>query len=99
MKYLFKVNGYFLFVVPVVHVFLYIVEHGAHLYIRSAVLRSFKRAERRGDCGIGVCSRGRYNVGCKGGVVTAAVLCVQHKRRVKHLCLKRGVFSVNSEHI
>ncbi len=99
VKYFFKIGGYFLLIVPVLHIFLYIVEHRANLNIRSAVLRAFERAERRCDCGICVRSRGRYNMRGKGRVITAAVLCVKHQCRVKHLGFKRGILAVEPQHI
>ena len=55
---------------------------------------TLKGAERRGNCGIGICSRGGYNVGCKGRVVSASVLCVEHKTNVKKLSLKGSKFTV-----
>ena len=60
---------------------------------------ALERAERRGNGGIGICSRGGYNVGGEGRVITAAVLCVEHESKVKGAGLGLREASVGAEHI
>ena len=86
-------------ILPVRHMRHQIVEHLAHLDIRTAVLGTLEGAERRRNCRIGVRAGGRYHMHGKGRIVAAAVLCVEHQREVKELCLEGGELAVGAEHV
>ena len=85
-------------VVRVLHIFLDAVEHLLNLDVRTAVERALERADRACDSRIGVGARGRENSAGEGGVVTAAVLCLNDHTDVKQSCLFLGVLLGRAEH-
>ena len=64
-----------------------VVKHMSNLDVSTAVTGTLEGAEGCGNRGICICAGGAYNVSCKCGVITAAVLCVKHQAKVKELCL------------
>ena len=78
---------------------LHIVEHAHDLDVGAAVLRSFEGAERCCDRGVGVGAGGSHDMGGEGGVVSAAVIGVDHQRKVKHSGFHAGKAAVLAHHM
>ena len=97
VEYLAEEIGDLAFVLPVLDILLYALEHLTDLDIRTAVLGSFERTYSRRVCRIRVCSRGGQDAAGKCRVITAAVLCVEHKHNVEQFCLLIGELSVGTE--
>ena len=76
-----------------------LAHHACHRDIRPAMLGPFERADRSTEGGIEVCSGGSHNDVCEGGVVTAAVIRVDQKDRVKQVRLHVCERAVGTEHI
>ena len=82
----------------VLHICLDAVEHLLNLDVRTAVERSFERSDRARDSRIGIGARGREDSAGEGGVVTAAVLCLNDHADVKQSRLFLGVLLCRTEH-
>ena len=77
-------------VFPIAHVLANVVHHFGRFNVRTAVARTLKRCHRRSECGIRIRARRRNNARGKRGVIAAAVLHVQNKRRIQNLRFNRG---------
>ena len=86
-------------IVPVLNIFHYAALHFKHLVVGTAVTGTFKGTDSCGICSIGVCARRCKHTAGKCGVVSAAVLCVENKGDVKHLCFKLGELAVGAEQV
>ena len=73
---------YLSLICPVPDLFLHVREHLDDLDIGAAVTGPLEGAQSRRNGGVGVCTGGRDQVGGKGGVITAAVLCVKNQADV-----------------
>lgn len=69
-----------------------IFDHLGDLYVRAAVLRSFERADARGDSRICVGAARSQHAGGESRVVSAAVLGVEHEADIEHMRLFRSEF-------
>ena len=81
---LFQIGAHLVIVLPVAHLPLDLVKHMHHLDVGAAVLGPLQAAQRRRNGGVGVGAGGGDDMGGKGGVVAAAVLCVEHQCHVQH---------------
>ena len=87
------------FVRPVGQRLLHVVEHLHHLDVRAAVLGPLQAGQRRGHSRIGIgAGRGNY-VHCKRGIVAAAVLGVQHQRKIQNAGLQLGIAAVCAQNV
>ena len=85
-------------VFPIAHVLANVVHHFGRFNVRTAVARTLKRCHRRSECGIRIRARRRNNARGKRGVIAAAVLHVQNKRRVQNLRFNRGKRHIGAQH-
>ena len=74
-----------------------ILHHLHHLEVRAAVTRTLQRGHSRGYRGICIRAGGGNDAGRERGVVSAAVLHVEHEHDVQHPCLKLGVLHIRAE--
>ena len=66
--------------------------------VRAAVAGALEGEDGRGNGRVGVGGGGGYDVRGEGGVVTAAVLGVEHQAEVEQLGFERGVGRVLAHH-
>ncbi len=92
------VGSHLVFVFPVGDVFLDFLLHGKNLMVRAAVFAALQRADsrsiRRIRVGVG---RGKHTAG-EGGVVAAAVLCMQAHHDVQHARFLGRELAVRAQH-
>ena len=58
---------------------------------------AFEGADACGDGGISICSAGGEHPSGKGGIVAAAVFCMQHQAQIQQLCLFIGKLPVRTD--
>ncbi|MPM63085.1 hypothetical protein SDC9_109965 [bioreactor metagenome] len=78
---------------------LHILKHFGHLDIGAAVLWPFQRCQCRHHGRISVGTGRRDDPRGKRGVVAAAVLGVQHQRKVQHAGFELGKRTVRAQHL
>ena len=81
----FEVIFHFVIAVPVLHILHNVRHHLAYLVVRAAVTEALQGADSCGDGGVDIRLRGGKHTRGKCGVVTAAVLCVEHHAKVEQL--------------
>ena len=85
---LLQVGFHLPFVLPVSHVGHQVVHHPPYLVVGAAVFKALQGAHRGANGGIDVRPGAGEHPGGEGGVVAAAVLCVEHHAQVQ----KPGLF-------
>ena len=81
-------------VLPVLYAVFDAVKHLHNLNICTAVTGTLKCRYSRSVSRISVCAGRGYTAAGKCRVVTAAMLCVEHKTKVEELCLLLCVLTV-----
>ena len=84
-------------ILPVPYVLLHVLKHLHHLDIGTAMLGTLQRGQGRRHTGVGVGSGGSYQVGSKGGVVTAAVLGMEGQTDIQHMGLPEGIGGIRPQ--
>ena len=74
------------------------IKHALHLDIRTAVSGALERTNAARNGRIGVGARGGEHARCKGGAVTATVLCMHDQRHVQKSCFFFGVRGIGAQH-
>ena len=98
MKDLLEICSHLILICGIFYMLLNIPHHLNHLDISIAMLWSLqgRKSCRNNRIRIGTC---RCNdTGCKGRIVTAAVLHVEYKCHIKHLRLQIRIFFIRTEH-
>ena len=85
-------------VFPIAHVLANIVHHFGCLDVRTAMAWALERCHCRSERGIRIRARRRNNTRGERGVVAAAVLHMQDKRRVQNLRFNRGKRHIGAQH-
>ena len=80
-----EVVFHFVIAVPVLHILHDVRHHLAYLVVRAAVTEALQGTDSCGDGGVDIRLRGGKHTRGKCGVVTAAVLCVEHHAKVEQL--------------
>ena len=93
----FQITGNLFFVRPVLYFLLHILEHLHYLDVRTAVTGTLQGADGSSHYGIGIRQRGGYNMGCKGGVIAAAVLHVQNHTDIQDSGFQWGIRAVGTQ--
>ena len=93
-----QITEQFAFVFPVVYGLLQVFDHVVYTDIGTAMLRTFQRTDACGNRGVGVGTGRRGHAHGKGGVVTAAMLCLQDEQQVERAGIKRRVV-VAQQHV
>ena len=88
-KDLADVCGNFVLIGPVFNIVFHFRHLTDHTQIRAAVSGTFQRKRCGSYRTVGVCKRRCHNVRRERAVVTAAVLCVEYKRKIEKLSLER----------
>ena len=83
-----------LFILPVGAIFHDILKHILHLQVSASMTGTFQGTDGRRDGRIGVCSGRSHHVGGERGVITAAVLGMEHQSRIQNLSFQFCVLSV-----
>ena len=84
-----KIGRDLIIILPVLDLLLHLVKHLLCLDVGTAVLGSLQGAERCSHGGVGIRAGGGDYVGRKGGIVSAAVLSVEHQGDIQKLRLQR----------
>ena len=98
VQQLFQVGFQLLVVLLVVEVLADVLHHLHHHQVRAAVAGALQGAQCCGQRRVGVGAGGGDHAGGEGGVVAAAVLCVQQQRHVQHAGFQCGVLHVRAQH-
>ena len=94
---LLQIIAEFLFVLPVGNIFLDVLKHLLDLHVGTAVLGTLEGTQGCSDGGIGIRTGGGNDMGREGGVVAAAVLCMQDQGNIQNLGLKFSILSVRTK--
>ena len=94
----FQVGFQFLVVLGVVQIFADVLHHLHHHQVGAAVARALEGAQRCRHGRIGIGAGGCDHTGGKGGVVAAAVLCMQQQGHIQHPRFQFGVLHIRAQH-
>ena len=93
-----QISSYRILIGPVGHMGFDIPHHLYDLDISTTVLRSLQRRKRCCHYGICIGSGRGYDSGSEGGVITAAMLHMQHQCGIQYFGLQFGILFVGTKH-
>ena len=93
-----QISSYRIFIGPVRHMGFDIPHHLYDLDIGTTVLGSLQRRKRCCHYGICIGSGRGYDSGSEGGVITSAMLHMQHQCGIQYFGLQFGILFVGTKH-